>query len=122
MYRNYRNKGKNDKDILDQTEALGRLMVKAHGAGGMPLVLSFLGLICLIFTFAAGFSGFAPVYLVVIFSVLATALLAAGIYLHVTKRPELCPKCHSELVKKNGKFGPFIGCSKYPDCDFKKSV
>lgn len=29
-----------------------------------------------------------------------------------------CPKCGSELVIKKGKFGEFIGCSNFPDCDY----
>ena len=27
-----------------------------------------------------------------------------------------CPKCGGELVKKPGRYGMFIGCSKYPEC------
>lgn len=29
-----------------------------------------------------------------------------------------CPKCSSELVKKSGRRGYFIGCSNYPDCKY----
>ena len=29
-----------------------------------------------------------------------------------------CPKCGAELVMKKGKFGDFIGCSNFPDCDY----
>ncbi len=28
-----------------------------------------------------------------------------------------CPKCESEMQLRFGKFGPFLGCSKYPDCN-----
>ncbi len=32
---------------------------------------------------------------------------------------EPCPKCgEGVLASKRGKFGPFVGCSRYPDCDF----
>ncbi len=32
---------------------------------------------------------------------------------------EPCPKCGEGLLaSKRGKFGPFVGCSRYPDCDF----
>jgi DNA topoisomerase I len=32
---------------------------------------------------------------------------------------ETCPKCGlGTLVGKRGKFGPFVGCDRYPDCDF----
>jgi DNA topoisomerase-1 len=34
---------------------------------------------------------------------------------------EVCPKCgDGTLVGKNGRFGPFVGCSRYPDCDYIK--
>ena len=33
---------------------------------------------------------------------------------------EQCPNCGSELVAKSGRFGPFVGCSNYPECKFIK--
>ncbi len=27
-----------------------------------------------------------------------------------------CPNCKEEMTLRHGKFGPFLGCSKYPDC------
>ena len=33
---------------------------------------------------------------------------------------ELCPVCGGELVIKEGKNGPFIGCSNYPSCKYVK--
>lgn len=27
-----------------------------------------------------------------------------------------CPTCQSPMILRHGKFGPFLGCSKYPDC------
>jgi DNA topoisomerase-1 len=34
---------------------------------------------------------------------------------------EVCPKCgEGTLVGKSGRFGPFVGCSRYPDCDYIK--
>ena len=34
---------------------------------------------------------------------------------------EICPQCgEGVLVGKNGRFGPFVGCSRYPDCTFIK--
>lgn len=33
------------------------------------------------------------------------------------KVEEPCPKCGSELMVKRGKFGKFIACTNYPDCD-----
>lgn len=32
----------------------------------------------------------------------------------------ICPKCGSELVEKNGKYGSFIGCSNFPKCRYIK--
>lgn len=32
----------------------------------------------------------------------------------------ICPRCGSELVLKNGKYGTFKGCSRYPECRFMK--
>jgi len=31
-----------------------------------------------------------------------------------------CPKCGAPLVRVKGKYGSFTGCSKYPECDYKK--
>ncbi len=34
---------------------------------------------------------------------------------------EVCPKCgEGTLVGKRGRFGPFVGCSRYPACDYIK--
>lgn len=30
----------------------------------------------------------------------------------------ICPKCGGELVLRQGKYGPFYGCSNYPNCRF----
>lgn len=30
----------------------------------------------------------------------------------------ICPKCGGELVRRNGKYGPFRGCANYPKCRF----
>lgn len=30
----------------------------------------------------------------------------------------ICPKCGGQLMKRNGKYGLFIGCSNYPKCKF----
>ncbi|MBR4760860.1 MAG: topoisomerase DNA-binding C4 zinc finger domain-containing protein [Lachnospiraceae bacterium] len=41
------------------------------------------------------------------------------------KTPELlkkCPKCGSLLKKRNGKYGPFWGCSGYPDCRYTEDI
>ncbi len=35
---------------------------------------------------------------------------------------EKCPKCGSQLTVKVGRFGKFLGCSKYPDCKFTKQI
>jgi DNA topoisomerase I len=33
---------------------------------------------------------------------------------------EKCEKCGSALVERRGRFGPFVGCSKYPECNYIK--
>lgn len=33
-----------------------------------------------------------------------------------------CPKCHSDLVKRSGKYGSFMGCSNYPKCRYTKKL
>jgi putative DNA topoisomerase len=38
------------------------------------------------------------------------------------KEYEVCPKCGSELVIRNSKSGPFLGCVSYPTCDFIRSL
>ncbi|MDE5574802.1 MAG: NERD domain-containing protein [Bacteroidales bacterium] len=30
----------------------------------------------------------------------------------------ICPRCGNKLVRRKGKFGEFLGCSTYPDCEF----
>ncbi len=29
-----------------------------------------------------------------------------------------CPRCGADLVMRSGRFGDFVGCSRYPECDF----
>lgn len=35
---------------------------------------------------------------------------------------KLCPKCGCPLVEKNGKYGKFYGCSRYPICKYTKNI
>jgi micrococcal nuclease len=37
---------------------------------------------------------------------------------------DACPKqgCEGHLVRRNGRFGPFVGCSNFPKCNFSRSV
>ncbi len=35
---------------------------------------------------------------------------------------DICPKCGNKTIYRYGKFGKFIGCSNYPDCDFTKQI
>lgn len=34
----------------------------------------------------------------------------------------VCPKCGGEIAIKNGRFGAFFACTKYPDCDWRTSI
>ncbi len=33
-----------------------------------------------------------------------------------------CPKCGAQLMKRTGRFGEFLGCSKYPKCDYTQEI
>jgi len=33
-----------------------------------------------------------------------------------------CPKCGGELKERNGKFGRFLGCSRYPECKYTRKI
>jgi len=49
------------------------------------------------------------------------ALLEAGII----QKEEIitpCEKCGGKLIKRNGKYGEFMGCSNYPKCTFSKKI
>ncbi|HET7700839.1 MAG TPA: type I DNA topoisomerase [Candidatus Limnocylindria bacterium] len=35
---------------------------------------------------------------------------------------EMCPDCGKPLAKRRGRFGPFIGCTGYPDCKYVKKT
>lgn len=35
---------------------------------------------------------------------------------------EVCPICGSEMKQRKGKFGPFYGCSKYPNCKGTRDI
>lgn len=37
-------------------------------------------------------------------------------------QPAVCPKCGNALVRRNGKFGLFLGCSTYPKCDYTETL
>ena len=34
----------------------------------------------------------------------------------------ICPRCGGQLAYRNGKYGPFIGCSNYPKCNFIENL
>ncbi|SHJ96320.1 type I DNA topoisomerase [Paramaledivibacter caminithermalis] len=38
------------------------------------------------------------------------------------KTDEICEKCGNYMVIKHGRFGKFLACSNYPECDFTKSI
>ena len=38
------------------------------------------------------------------------------------KKPRECPKCGQYLVKRNGKYGEFLGCSGYPGCRYTEDI
>lgn len=38
------------------------------------------------------------------------------------KTPQLCPECGAVLVIRSGRHGPFLGCSRYPECAYIRSL
>jgi DNA topoisomerase-1 len=45
---------------------------------------------------------------------------AERVKIEVEETGEKCPKCgEGEVVVRTGKFGKFLSCSRYPDCDYK---
>ena len=34
----------------------------------------------------------------------------------------VCPECESDLIKRSGRYGEFIGCSGFPKCRYTKSL
>jgi DNA topoisomerase-1 len=41
---------------------------------------------------------------------------------HTEQLDEKCPKCGSPLVYRNSRYGKFIGCSNYPECDYTRPI
>src|SRR3989454_1129051 len=35
---------------------------------------------------------------------------------------EICPECGKPLARRRGRFGPFVGCTGYPDCKYIKKT
>lgn len=33
-----------------------------------------------------------------------------------------CPDCRKNLLLKNGRYGEFLGCPNFPDCNYAKEV
>ena len=38
------------------------------------------------------------------------------------KTGEICPDCGAELIVKEGRFGQFIACSKFPECKYTRNI
>ena len=119
--RRYSTRNSDDKNVFDDAEKLGNLVIKAHEKGGMPLLLAVIGVVCLVITVFFVFIN-TPKIWPILFFIIALFLFAFSIYLHLNKKKELCPKCGKELIKKlkNGKY--FLACPGYPECRFTKSL
>lgn len=49
--------------------------------------------------------------------------LEATLFDMTKEKPKACPSCSSgELSLKLSKFGPFLGCNKYPECKYTKAL
>lgn len=33
-----------------------------------------------------------------------------------------CPRCGGELIRRNGRYGPFYGCGNFPDCRYTRNI
>lgn len=40
----------------------------------------------------------------------------------IPESDKICPKCGKPMVIKQGKFGPFLACSGYPECKYTQSL
>jgi E3 ubiquitin-protein ligase DOA10 len=115
-----RTQSNQEKNIFDDAGNLGNLAIKAHNKGGMPLVLAFVGVICLVITVFLILVSKAWAIVFLVFSLLS---FGAVIYFHLNKKKEFCPKCNKELIKKRSKYGKdFLACPGYPECKFTKSL
>lgn len=47
---------------------------------------------------------------------------ADRVKIEVEKTSEICEKCGSPMVIRIGRFGRFLSCSRFPECDFKKAL
>lgn len=52
---------------------------------------------------------------------LAEAESSDRVKIATEKTGEKCPKCGADLVFRTGRFGKFISCEKFPECDYKAS-
>ncbi len=41
---------------------------------------------------------------------------------HKNDNNDYCPKCGGNLIKRNGKYGEFYGCSNYPKCKYTRKI
>lgn len=41
---------------------------------------------------------------------------------HTKESLNICPRCGGNLVIRNGKYGPFWGCSNYPNCKYTRKM
>lgn len=35
---------------------------------------------------------------------------------------EFCPRCGGQLYRREGKYGEFLGCGNYPNCNYTKKL
>lgn len=51
-----------------------------------------------------------------------TQILPKGNKAEKLEEIKVCPRCKSELVKRDGKYGEFWGCSRFPKCRYTEKV
>lgn len=41
---------------------------------------------------------------------------------HVATLGDVCPRCGGKLVERNGRYGAFLGCERYPRCRYTRDM
>ncbi len=59
-----------------------------------------------------------PIYWIIVIIGIAAYIVMKIRESKIAKESYKCPRCGGVLVRRNGKYGEFIGCSNFPKCRF----
>ena len=70
--------------------------------------------------------GIAPIFILVLF-LMGVIVIIKLLFIKtkdniIDRMSERCPECGGHLKKKKGKYGYFIGCSNYPNCNYTRKI